>query len=79
MRAYKPARAPYHHAAERLGVDVGNTVLIAAHGWDVVGALSAGLQAIWVDRLERHWPFPLPEPKRASSVAEAVEKVVGHR
>jgi 2-haloacid dehalogenase len=79
VRAYKPAPAPYHHAAERLGVDAGNTTLIAAHGWDVVGALSAGLQAIWVDRLERRWPFPFAEPRRASSVAEAVAEVVGGR
>jgi 2-haloacid dehalogenase len=79
VRAYKPAPAPYHQAAAHLGVDVGDAVLVAAHGWDVVGALSAGLQAIWVDRLERRWPFPLPEPRRASSVAEAVEEVVGAR
>ena len=76
VRAYKPAPAPYRHAAERLGVDVAEVVLIAAHGWDVVGARNAGLQAIWVDRLERRWPFPLPEPERASGVAEAVGLVV---
>lgn len=79
MRAYKPAPAPYHHAAKRLGVDARDTVLVAAHGWDVVGARSAGLQAIWVDRLERRWPFPLPEAKRTSTVAEAVQQVVGHQ
>jgi 2-haloacid dehalogenase len=73
VQAYKPAPEPYRHAAARLGVEPGDLTLVAAHGWDVVGARAAGLQAIWVDRLERRWPFPLDEPPRAPSIAEAVE------
>ena len=37
--------------------------LIAAHAWDVVGAKQAGLDAVWVDRLEREWPFPQGKPR----------------
>lgn len=79
VRAYKPAAAPYRHAAGRLGVDVADLALIAAHGWDVLGARSAGLQAVWVERLERRWPLPLPEPERASGLAEAVVLVAPRR
>jgi 2-haloacid dehalogenase len=75
--AYKPAPAPYRHAAARLGVDPAGLALIAAHAWDVVGARNAGLGAVWVDRLERRWPFPLPEPQRASGVADAVALLAG--
>ncbi len=75
--AYKPAPEPYRHAARRLAAEPGAVFLVAAHGWDVVGALSAGLQAIWVDRLERRWPLPLPEPPRVPGLVEAVAFVLG--
>lgn len=47
--------------------------LIAAHGWDVVGARAAGLSAIWIDRLEKRWPFPTDEPPTARDLVDAVE------
>lgn len=73
VEAYKPAAAPYLHAAERLRAELAELTLVAAHGWDVVGARAAGLGAVWVDRLERSWPFPTPEPPTASDLAQAVE------
>jgi 2-haloacid dehalogenase len=72
VEAYKPAPAPYEHAAESLGLEPGQVTLVATHGWDVLGALNAGLEAVWVDREEREWPFPLREPRRAPSLVEAV-------
>jgi FMN phosphatase YigB (HAD superfamily) len=50
--------------------------LVAAHGWDVLGARNTGLQAVWVDRLERRWPFPLRQPPRAPGLVEAVAVVL---
>jgi 2-haloacid dehalogenase len=78
VRAYKPAPEPYRHAAKRLGLDRGEVSLVAAHGWDVLGAQSAGLRAVWVDRLERRWSFPLPEPPRASGLLQAVALALEH-
>jgi 2-haloacid dehalogenase len=46
----KPAREPYAHAAERLGVPLREIRLVAAHSWDVAGALAAGAQAAFVAR-----------------------------
>ncbi|MBA2424535.1 MAG: haloacid dehalogenase type II [Actinobacteria bacterium] len=73
VRAYKPHREPYLHVARTLGLPPASLALIAAHGWDVVGARAAGLSAIWVDRLERRWPFPTAEPPTTSTLVEAVE------
>jgi 2-haloacid dehalogenase len=73
VRAYKPHPAPYRHAASRLGLPLDRLGLVAAHGWDVVGARSAGMHAVWVERLERRWPFPTPEPSRASDLVAGVE------
>ena len=71
--AYKPHPEPYRYVARTLGLPIGSLTLIAAHGWDVLGARAAGLSAIWVDRLERRWPFPTAEPPLASNLVEAVE------
>ena len=72
VHTYKPATAAYALASERLG----DCVLIAAHAWDVAGARSAGLRAIWVDRDEREWPLAgLPVGERAHSLVEAVRLV----
>lgn len=49
-RRLKPAAEPYRMAAERFGVPVGAMRLVAAHAWDVAGALHAGASAAFVAR-----------------------------
>lgn len=49
-QSLKPAPAPYRMVAERCGVDVAEVCLIAAHAWDVSGAMAAGAQAAFVAR-----------------------------
>jgi 2-haloacid dehalogenase len=46
----KPAPKPYRMAAGSLGVEVGQVRLVAAHAWDVVGAMRAGCAAAFVAR-----------------------------
>jgi 2-haloacid dehalogenase len=46
----KPAPEPYRMAAESLGVELGQIRLVAAHGWDIAGALRAGCAAAFVAR-----------------------------
>ena len=46
----KPAPQPYHAAAGVCGVAIGDVRLVAAHSWDITGALSAGCQAAFVAR-----------------------------
>ena len=50
VRRLKPASEPYRMAAQTLGVDVAEIRLIAAHAWDVAGALRAGCAAAFVGR-----------------------------
>ncbi|MDQ7844654.1 MAG: haloacid dehalogenase type II [Armatimonadota bacterium] len=50
VRRLKPAPEPYRMAAERFGVAVGQVRLVAAHAWDVAGALRAGCKAAFVAR-----------------------------
>jgi 2-haloacid dehalogenase len=46
----KPAPQPYRAAAERCGVPIGEVRLVAAHSWDIAGALAAGCQAAFIAR-----------------------------
>jgi 2-haloacid dehalogenase len=46
----KPAPAPYRMAARSLGVPDRQVRLVAAHAWDVAGALRAGCAAAFVAR-----------------------------
>lgn len=50
VRRLKPAPEPYRAAAEALGVEAPQVRLIAAHAWDVAGALRAGCAAAFVAR-----------------------------
>ena len=46
----KPAREAYHTAAQRLGIQPSDMRMIAAHAWDVTGALRAGCAAAFIAR-----------------------------
>lgn len=50
VRRYKPAREAYEYAARELGVPTSRILLVAAHGWDVAGAMAAGCEAAFVAR-----------------------------
>jgi 2-haloacid dehalogenase len=73
---YKPHPAVYRHAVDVLGLPAEHVTLIAAHAWDVVGARAAGLAGIWVERLERRWPLPLPEAPKAEDLSAAATLVL---
>ena len=50
VRALKPRREPYELAARTFEVPIGEVMLVAAHFWDVAGALAAGCRAAFVAR-----------------------------
>ncbi len=50
VKSLKPAAEPYRMAAERFGVPISEVRLVAAHAWDVAGAMSAGCKAAFVAR-----------------------------
>ena len=50
VRRFKPAAAVYQSAAASLGVETRNIRMVAAHSWDVGGAMRAGCAAAFVAR-----------------------------
>ncbi|MEA1902040.1 MAG: haloacid dehalogenase type II [Actinomycetota bacterium] len=60
---FKPAPEPYLHAADLMGVAVGEMMLVAAHDWDCAGAVHAGAQTAFVKRPGVAWSLPSPPPE----------------
>jgi 2-haloacid dehalogenase len=50
VRHLKPAPEPYHLVAKTFGVDISEVRLVAAHSWDISGALAVGCKAAFVAR-----------------------------
>ncbi|MET0493460.1 MAG: haloacid dehalogenase type II [Actinoplanes sp.] len=50
VRRLKPAPEPYRAVAERFGAGLSSVRLVAAHAWDISGALAAGCRAALVRR-----------------------------
>jgi 2-haloacid dehalogenase len=50
VRALKPRREPYELVARTFAVPIGEVTLVAAHAWDVAGALAAGCSAAFIAR-----------------------------
>jgi 2-haloacid dehalogenase len=50
VSSLKPAARVYQHGAKVMGVDPGQARLIAAHSWDVAGAMAAGCKAAFIAR-----------------------------
>lgn len=50
IKKYKPDLGTYQYAAQQLGVAPNGVLMIAAHGWDIAGALQAGLKTAFIER-----------------------------
>ena len=60
---FKPNRHVYRWAARRVGTPIGECMMIAAHGWDVAGAMAAGMRAAFIARPGQQL-YPLaPKPE----------------
>ncbi len=70
VRALKPAPEPYRLAAKRLDVAGGEMMLIAAHAWDVSGALAAGFRAAFI---RRSGAVPAPIGPQPEIVADGLD------
>lgn len=65
---WKPHPRAYRWAAEQLGHEVEELLLVAVHPWDIHGAVSADLAAGWLDRDGRAYPdhFRSPDVRAAT-------------
>jgi len=80
VKQLKPGPRPYRLVAERVAVPLSHVRLVAAHAWDVSGALAAGARAAFVARpgmvLSPLGPRPDVEGTDLASVAESLMETV---
>ncbi|MDO6682945.1 haloacid dehalogenase type II [Oceanobacter sp. 5_MG-2023] len=77
--SFKPDPAVYHFAAQKLAEPIASLRLVATHDWDTHGALSAGMQAAYIDRsgIPYH-PFYRRPDIDASSMDQIVAAILQH-
>lgn len=77
IKKYKPALETYKWAAEQLSVNSTEVMLVAAHGWDIAGALQAGLQAAFIERKGQSLYALSPSPQIVGkNLVEVVQKIL---
>ena len=76
VQRFKPAAEAYRSVAEALSLPIGQLRLVAAHAWDVLGALRAGCAAAFVARPGKVL-YPLgPQPDIAGPDFRAVAQQI---
>jgi 2-haloacid dehalogenase len=61
VKRLKPAPEPYRLAALRLGIDIREVRMVAAHAWDIAGAAAAGCATAFLARPGKV-PYPHLDP-----------------
>ncbi len=80
VKRLKPARAPYEFAAREMGVKISEIRMIAAHAWDVTGALRAGAHAGFIARPNMALDPLAPRPDIiGKDLQEVAEKIIAQR
>jgi 2-haloacid dehalogenase len=57
---FKPHPTSYEHALKMTNSNAENSLMVAAHGWDIAGANSVGIQTAFIERKGKSL-FPLAE------------------
>ncbi len=79
IERYKPAAAAYEYAAEQLGVASAEIRMVAAHSWDIAGALNAGCNAAFIARPEQVLnPLGAKPDISASDLNDVAEQIIRH-
>jgi 2-haloacid dehalogenase len=79
IKKYKPAAETYTWAAGQSSVNVTGALLIAAHGWDIAGALQAGMQAAFIEREGQSLYLLAPTPQfTGKDLIEVSNSIIAH-
>ncbi len=77
VKNYKPHVSTYHCAYSLMNVLPEDTMLIAAHGWDIAGAKRAGIQAAFISRPGKSlYPLALEPELIGSSLTEITNSLL---
>ncbi|MCA9835282.1 MAG: haloacid dehalogenase type II [Trueperaceae bacterium] len=77
VKLFKPHPAVYQMAAQKLGIALSDIRMVAAHNWDITGAIRAGCKGAFVARAGAHLGTYDEKPDIvASSLIEVAEAII---
>lgn len=79
VQRYKPSRESYLHLAERTvheSCQMRRVWLISSNPFDIVGARSMGMNAIWVDRVGDGWKDAVVPDLQPTAIVNSLEHIV---
>lgn len=77
VKKLKPAKEAYEFASKSFNVDTGQIRLIAAHAWDIAGALKAGCDAAFIARPGMVLDPLVEDPQIVGpDLADVVDKII---
>jgi 2-haloacid dehalogenase len=79
VRRFKPHRSVYQAAASHLGISTSGMVMVAAHDWDVAGAMEAGAKGVFISRPGQVYSSSLAEPAIIAQDVDAASREIVDR
>ncbi|KAJ5172149.1 hypothetical protein N7492_004742 [Penicillium capsulatum] len=79
IRRYKPSRASYQHLAQKVGknsTQMDEIWLVSGNPFDIVGARSMGMPAVWVDRAGQGWQDGATPDLQPTAIVHSLEQLV---
>jgi len=73
---FKPHRSVYEAAATALGVPTSAMAMVAAHDWDITGAIAAGCDGIFITRPGQTYSPAFPEPTLIATDIEHAARLI---
>lgn len=74
---FKPHASVYKAAASSLNVDTSGLVMVAAHDWDIAGAMAAGCEGVYVSRHGALYSGSFEPPTMtATDIGDAVSQII---
>ena len=78
LQTFKPDPEVYRHVSQVAGLDIGACWLVSSNGFDVIGAVAAGMKAAWLRRFDGivfdPWEF---EPTRIIHSLDELPDTIG--
>jgi len=77
VNTFKPSSVAYKYASEKLNCDVKNLRLVATHDWDTHGAMSVGMKAAYINRMNSIYnPLYIKPDIHEKNMASIVDRII---
>jgi len=77
VQRFKPHPSVYRYAANEVGGKTVDCVMVAAHDWDIAGAMRAGCAGVFIARSGQSWSKAFTSPDHmAAGIDDAAEWII---